>query len=626
MLLKLQTKIILLITLLLIFLGISFSVFSGLLMRDAMVAGLEQQAFVLVQALSEQVTSDVIRGESVIVSETLQETAQRTESVVNIFIVDFDGRLFAHSFGCGFPRTLFRKNHELPPAGSTGLKRYMTAEGPVLEVVHPLIEGMDAHMHVGMSEVKVYELIASQEYRVAGVSLAAGLFGILLGLFVVRRVTRPLSTLADSIQAFGMGESGAQIAFRGGGREVFDLTQAFNRMITERNRFEENSRRLEESLRQSQKMEAVSRLAGGVAHDLNNMLTPILGYAEIMLSDMSSSNPYYDQIAAIQEASARARDIVRQLLAFSRKQVLQMKRADIGQVVEGFQKMLRRMLREDIEIKLHLDPSAGCVFCDVGQIEQVLMSLAANAQDAMSFGGILTFETSSVELDEVYAREHSGTKPGSYALLAVSDNGIGIGRETGNRIFEPFFTTKESGEETGLGLATVYGIIKQHGGNIWVYSEPGKGATFKIYLPRSEEAEKDSGGQAEKREVKTGTETVLVVEDDERLRKLVGLILNRYGYRTFMFESGEECLQVVEEIEGEIHLLLTDVVMPNMNGRELYRRLVESALPDPKVLYMSEYTDNVIVQHGVLEEGVWFIQKPFSPAVLAAKVREVLEG
>ena len=326
-----------------------------------------------------------------------------------------------------------------------------------------------------------------------------------------------------------MGESGAQIAFRGGGREVFDLTQAFNRMITERNRFEENSRRLEESLRQSQKMEAVSRLAGGVAHDLNNMLTPILGYAEIVLSDMSSSNPYYDQIAAIQEASARARDIVRQLLAFSRKQVLQMKRADIGQVVEGFQKMLRRMLREDIEIKLHLDPSAGCVFCDVGQIEQVLMNLAANAQDAMSFGGILTFETSSVELDEVYAREHSGTKPGSYALLAVSDNGIGIGRETENRIFEPFFTTKESEEETGLGLATVYGIIKQHGGNIWVYSEPGKGATFKIYLPRSEEAEKDSGGQAEKREVKTGTETVLVVEDDERLRKLVGLILNRYG-------------------------------------------------------------------------------------------------
>jgi two-component system cell cycle sensor histidine kinase/response regulator CckA len=383
-------------------------------------------------------------------------------------------------------------------------------------------------------------------------------------------------------------------------------------------------RSLENQFRQAQRMEAVGRLAGGVAHDFNNILTAITGYSDLLLDDLGPKDPKRSDVEEIKAAALRAAALTRQLLAFSRKQVLQTRVLDLNGVVQTLDKMLHRLIGEDVKLELSLASALGAVRADPGQIEQVIMNLAVNSRDAMPTGGSLTIETANVDLDEAYAREHAGASPGRYVMLAVSDTGIGMDAETRSQIFEPFFTTKELGKGTGLGLATVYGIVKQSGGYVWVDSEPGRGATFKIYLPRVEEAVEGAVPETREQPVTGGRETVLLAEDDPSVRAVVSDVLARKGYRVLRAPDGQAALQMARGQPGEIHLLLTDLVMPGMTGRELVETLSVER-PGLRVLYMSGYTDDTVVRHGVLEEGMPYLQKPFTPQALALKVREVLD-
>jgi PAS domain S-box-containing protein len=392
-------------------------------------------------------------------------------------------------------------------------------------------------------------------------------------------------------------------------------------------------RRVEEQMRQRDRLAAIGQLAGGVAHDFNNVLTAIEGYTELALGGLASDDPQdwpsgremRADLGEVVKAAERAAGLTRQLLAFSRRQVLQPRVLDLNTVIAGFEKMLHRLLGEDIALVTFLAPELGRVEADPGQIEQVIMNLAVNARDAMPGGGQLTLETANVILGEIYARAHIEVEPGPYVMLAVSDMGVGMSEEVKGRIFEPFFTTKEEDEGTGLGLSVVHGIVKQSGGHISVYSEPGVGTTFKVYLPRVEkEAE-----VAERERVPSvplgGTETVLVAEDEEAVRALACRVLREHGYTVLEAGHPEDALRLAGEHTGPIHLLLTDVVMPGMSGRELAERLLPSH-PETALLYISGYTDNAIVHHGVLESGVPFLQKPFTPVTLARKVREVLDA
>jgi len=395
-------------------------------------------------------------------------------------------------------------------------------------------------------------------------------------------------------------------------------------LYSERIQAEKEREALQEQLRQSQKMEAIGRLAGGVAHDFNNLLTVIKGYGQLSLAEIKEDNPLRENIEEIRKATDRAVDLTRQLLAFSRRQVMEMKVLDLNDLLENLDKMLRRIIGEDIELVTLLAEDLGRVKTDPGQTEQVIMNLSVNARDAMPEGGKLTIETANVDLDDAYARNHVSVTPGRFVMISVSDTGVGMTPKVRDLVFEPFFTTKEKGKGTGLGLSTVYGIVKQSGGNIWVYSEPGKGTTFKIYLPRVDEPLEKLRERVEGKEIPRGKETILIVEDEEEVRKLAVRILERQGYKVFEASQGLDAFLIAQEYEGLIHLLVTDVVMPKMGGRELADRIAEIC-PEIKVLYMSGYTDNAIVHHGVLGEGTEFIQKPFTVEGLARKVREVLD-
>jgi len=406
-----------------------------------------------------------------------------------------------------------------------------------------------------------------------------------------------------------------------------DVAFALNSMEQEEKRAEAESERtiLQEQFRQSQKLEAIGRLAGGIAHDFNNLLTTIMGNAEMALMDFGGQAPLREVLEDIKAAGERAASLTRQLLAFSRKQILQPEVLNLNHVVGETDRMLRRLIGEDIDLEIILSPDLGRIESDVGQLEQILMNLAVNARDAMPKGGKLTIETKNVELDEAYADTHIAVIPGSHAMLAVSDTGTGMTDEVQARIFEPFFTTKGKGKGTGLGLSTVYGIVKQSRGSIWVYSEPGKGATFKIYFPRVEAEVSGRKKMEAEKEGLCGTETVLVVEDDETVRNMAVKVLERYGYHVIAAGGGEDAIRVLQEHQGPIHLMLTDVIMPAMSGKDLAKRLSELQ-PDLKVLFMSGYTDNAVVHHGILEKGIVFLQKPFTVFGLAKKVREVLDG
>ena len=384
-------------------------------------------------------------------------------------------------------------------------------------------------------------------------------------------------------------------------------------------------KRLEQQLRQAQKMEAVGRLAGGVAHDFNNLLTIISGYGGLLLEHPGIIEPLRGYVNEIRDASGRAASLTRQLLAFSRQQVLAPRVLGLNAVVANIEKMLKRLIGEDIDLVTILGESLWPVKADPGQLEQVLLNLAVNARDAMPNGGVLTIETANVEMDSTSAQTHFPLSPGPYVLLAFNDTGIGMDAETQARIFDPFFTTKEKGKGTGLGLAMVYGIVKQSGGYIWVYSEVGKGTTFKIYLPRTAEEVDESGPGQSGIKAQQGTETLLLVEDEDAVRALVRNVLKERGYRVMEASRGEDALELADQYWGQIDLLVTDVVMPQMSGRELARRLA-NLHPQIKVLYISGYTDNAVWHQGGLDSGGAFLQKPFSPEALARKVREVLGG
>ena len=384
-----------------------------------------------------------------------------------------------------------------------------------------------------------------------------------------------------------------------------------------------DKKNLEAQFLQAQKMEAVGRLAGGVAHDFNNMLSVILGYCDIMQMELHQDDPLSRYLAEIKQGAQRAATLTQQLLAFSRKQIIQPEVLDLNTKIAGLEKMLQRLIGEDIDLAVVLDPSLDAVKADPGQIDQIIMNLAVNARDAMPQGGRLTLETANVYLDETYLRTHAYVIPGPYVMLAVSDNGQGMDAATRARIFEPFFTTKEDGRGTGLGLATVYGIVKQNNGYIHFYSEIGQGSTFKIYLPSTREEVPASRPEIPGVEGKYGSETILVVEDEDLVRNYICRSLKLYGYKVLEAQNGGEALLHCECYTAPIHLLLTDVVMPRMSGRELVERL-KPLRPDLRVLYMSGYTANAVVHHGVVEATVAFIQKPFPVNKLVEKIRQIL--
>jgi PAS domain S-box-containing protein len=396
------------------------------------------------------------------------------------------------------------------------------------------------------------------------------------------------------------------------------------RDITERKRAEEQRKKLERQLQVSQKMEAIGSLAGGVAHDFNNLLSVILSYTEFAMQALRDGDPLKDDLLEVKNAGERAAVLPRQLLAFGRKQVLQPVPLNLNHVAEGVEKMLRRILGEDIDYVQVLAPDLGVVRADPGQIEQVLMNLVVNSRDAMAEGGKLTIETSNVELDEEYAAHHVGVKPGAYVQLAVTDTGCGMDEQTKTQLFEPFFTTKEKSKGTGLGLSTVYGIIKQSGGNIWVYSELGLGTTFKIHLPRELSVKATNRLRAIPKPAR-GNETILVVDDEEALRKVATRSLEAAGYTVLTAAAGDEALLISAQHAGIIHLLLTDVVMPRMSGQTLAQALLKTR-PMAKVLYMSGYADNAFIHHGVVDEGTHFIGKPFTATDITRKIRGVLDN
>jgi two-component system, cell cycle sensor histidine kinase and response regulator CckA len=383
------------------------------------------------------------------------------------------------------------------------------------------------------------------------------------------------------------------------------------------------SKNLEAMLRQAQKMEAVGQLAGGVAHDFNNLLGVILGYTGLLLDRMITDDPQRKSIEEIQKAGDRAALLTRQLLAFSRKQVLQPEILDLNTVVAGAEKLLQRLIGEDIELHVILNPALGRIEADAGQLEQIIMNLAVNARDAMPPGGKLTIETSNVEIDEDYAVQHPSTRTGPHVMLSVTDTGCGMDADTKAHMFEPFFTTKEFGKGTGLGLSTVYGIVKQSGGSVWVYSEVGIGSTFKIYLPCVSPALEIAAPSDKPEKIAGGLQTILIVEDEVPLLEVTHRSLEAFGYTILAAKSPAEAIQISRSHPGPIHLMVTDVIMPGMSGAQLSSRLSVSR-PEMKVLYVSGYTDDTIVRHGVLERGLAFLQKPFSPRTLARKVSEVL--
>lgn len=382
---------------------------------------------------------------------------------------------------------------------------------------------------------------------------------------------------------------------------------------------------LEKQLRMAQKMEAVGRLSGGISHDFNNLLGVIIGYIQVIKRSLVPGNSLYEYAEEVEKASQRAVALTRQLLAFSRQQVLEPVILNLNTLVADMEKMLPRLIGEDIDLNLILDPALGQVKADPGQLEQVVMNLAVNARDAMPDGGKLTVQTANAEIDATFAREHPGSVPGQYVMLAVKDTGIGMDPETQSQIFEPFYTTKGRDKGTGLGLATVYGVVKQSNGHITVDSEKGKGSLFAIYLPRIEQhVVAPAKSSPEPLDVR-GSETILLVEDAEPLRRLAQLFLKDNGYQVVVAADGLQALEVAGQISGSIHLLLTDVVMPGMNGRVLAERLAPGN-PSMKVLYMSGYTDSFIAGHGVLEAGTHLLRKPFTQEVLLRKVRNVLDG
>ncbi len=451
---------------------------------------------------------------------------------------------------------------------------------------------------------------------IGGIAVIIAVLGAVL---LTRSIVTPLEQGVSFANKLSEGDFSAEIEIKQHD-ETGHLLRAMKNMAERLKK----TKSLEQQLFQSQKLENVGRLAGGVAHDFNNLLTVIRGYSELALLGMAEGDPVRGSLEEVLKASERAGNLTRQLLAFSRRQVMEMKIIDLKCLMKDLEKMLRRLIGEDIDLRLVLAPDLGRVKADPGQIEQVIVNLAVNARDAMPSGGVLTIEAANVELDEGCSCQHVDAKPGEYVLLCVSDTGTGMGPEVRERIFEPFFTTKEKGKGTGLGLSMAYGIVKQSNGHIWVYSEANKGTTFKIYLPLAKEPAELAAHKKEATTIPGGRETILLVEDESSVRHLAARVLRDQGYTIHEASDGTEALHFMQGNGGEnIDLLLTDVIMPKLNGKELSEHL-KNINPKLRVLFTSGYTDDVIAHHGVLEDGTDFIQKPYTSAALTTKVREVL--
>ncbi len=570
----------------------------------------------------------------------------------NIISADLFGRK-------GQPFAGYPAGH-LPVAdrSSVGLDDTTRFESATLILAHPIVlDGEPAGRLVLRSN------LADLDHRLRrhGATIGAVLLGCMLFTFLLSwrlqaLVSRPIVELADTARTVSANEDYSVRALYEGNDEVADLTRSFNEMlsqiqgrdralqqahdelevrveertrqlrqeITERQQTEQALRSSEEELRQSQKMEAVGRLAGGIAHDFNNLLTVITGYGQILLARLPEGDTLRTPAEEIGRASARAASLTRQLLAFSRKQLLEPKVIEINTLVANVELMLRRLIGEDIQLISDLDPRSGWVKADPGQIEQVLVNLAVNSRDAMPQGGRLTIATGSRAIGPSEASPNLGLPAGAYVLIRVTDTGMGMSDDLQSRIFEPFFTTKEKGKGTGLGLSTVYGIVKQSGGMIEVESAPGRGATFRILLPQIEGTPEPVLGIAATGVVTGGSETILLVEDEDMVRALAKDILKMNGYKVLEAAHGNAALDLSRAYDGPIALMLTDVVMPSMNGHELYERLAPLR-PGIKVLYMSGYAESGIVHDGAIDPGTAFISKPFTPDALAARVRQILD-
>ncbi len=477
--------------------------------------------------------------------------------------------------------------------------------------------------------------------RFLGVMALPGLLILIVGAIgawlIGRQITMPLHDLALAAKDISAGDYTRRVAVPSED-ELGVLADSFNDMAHEIERSHRElegrmaatvrdltrQRKLEDQLVQAQKMEAVGQLAGGVAHDFNNLLTVIMSYSSMLLADMGANDTARGDIQEISDAAQRAAALTRQLLAFSRKQVLQIRAVNVNAVVTDVEKMLRRLIGEDILLTTHLDPELALINADPGQLEQVLINLAVNARDAMPGGGDLTITTDNAELSDEHGERYLGAAPGNYVMLAVTDTGSGMSKEVQQRLFEPFYTTKGPGKGTGLGLATVHGIVKQSGGDVYVYSELGHGTTFKVYFPRLTKLEPATTIPEHRALTPIGSETVLLAEDDEAIRTLGARVLGALGYNVLVARTGGEALRIVAEHRGTIDLIATDVVMPEMNGSQLVERVLE-ARPGIRVLFMSGYTDDEVMRRGVIDGQTAFLQKPFTPDLLAHKVREVLD-
>jgi signal transduction histidine kinase/ActR/RegA family two-component response regulator len=484
-------------------------------------------------------------------------------------------------------------------------------------------DGPTARLIALKSYARAEEFLSELNHLLAGMGILALLVGTYLALFISDTFTRPLANLDRGVQALERGDFAFPLEARGGD-EVAHVTRAFDQMRGTLQKNEEQKRQLEEDLRQSQKMEALGRLAGGVAHDFNNLLTVIKGHSELIIERLPMKDPLLGSGHQIRKAADRAASLTRQMLAFSRRQALEPTVFDMNSLVADMYKLLKRLIHEDIEFTFRAGESLGRIKADTGQIEQVLLNLAVNASDAMPRGGKLVIETKNVQVDAHMAKSLPAVEPGSYVMLAVTDTGHGMNQETKARIFEPFFTTKEQGKGTGLGLATVYGVVKQSGGFIWVDTTVGKGSRFEVYLPRVEQDITLYPTEELEPVSARAVETVLLAEDEEAVRTLASEFLTAAGYRVFVASDGQKALEIAESLSEEIHVLVTDVVMPQMRGPELAKRL-KSVRPDLKVVFMSGYLEQNEGGEDFTGSAA-FLQKPFSKDVLVRQVGAALHG
>lgn len=524
------------------------------------------------------------------------------------------------SVACGTPVALIAvtENDRLLVAGRHGTGA-MELPGSAEPVTHTLTQAdiVEVSRH-GSADALPLSLDGPPIQFYAGAAIrAAG--GQPLGLVcVMDHQARPLSADQRAALMTISRQVSAQLELRRHQAE-------YERAQQERQQAEETLKQRDEQLRQAQKMEAIGNLAGGIAHDFNNLLTVITGYSELVLKKLPETDPQRRKLEEIKKAGDRAAALTQQLLAFSRRQILQPKVVDVNAIISGMASMLQRLVGEDIHVNIALAPDVGRVKADPGQLEQVIMNLVVNARDAMPTGGKVTIETVNVNRVPVFSNKSDASTTRPYIMLAVSDAGTGMDEATRARIFEPYFTTKAAGKGTGLGLSTVYGIVKQSDGEILVYSEPGHGATFKIYLPREDRVAADLGAATPAESLPVGTETILLVEDEPGVRAFAGEALRMQGYTILDAKHGIEAHVLSTQHPAPIHLLLTDVVMPQMNGREVAERVL-SQRPGLKVLYMSGYAEQAVINRGILDSGFAFLQKPFTQHALASKVREVLDA